>query len=425
MARHLVLLVLIFGSIVQPTRAVENTYRWESAHFVFCFITDDGTIHNLAWADQGLAMDFRFTIAVNSGRVGWRLLTDENVHELQESGFEIANHSRTHGLAGLPPDCPMPPAGSLLGYWECAVDPSEAMVSFQAEIERDSLAEFAETPVEEIRTFAYPRHMHTRAIIDGLVSEGYLGARQAENSSFLTYSNGDFTVPARNSWSGGISLFRVPLAHYCSIFFGDHSAIPPVHFSYEEFRAATLPYVLDARERGGIFALYAHHCGDDDDSMGDLNYGSGGITAEELGWIIDLVREFGGRVMTFGDAVSYYQSRTTMNEIDGDLVWAPPTAASPIAGTPILDHLGAYPNPFNPLTEIHFTVDRESDVVVSVFDAAGRRVRLLGPDHFRAGSHRTRWDGRDQRGRPLPSGTYFGRIEAGGQSVTRPMTLLR
>src|SRR3989339_1312557 len=83
-----------------------------------------------------------------------------------------------HGLAGYLPN---PSAGSLLGYFQCEGDPVLMMQEFSEEIDRARVAEFVGLPVQAVRSFAYPRHYHTKAIIDSLRAEGYLGARWAEN----------------------------------------------------------------------------------------------------------------------------------------------------------------------------------------------------------------------------------------------------
>jgi flagellar hook assembly protein FlgD len=53
----------------------------------------------------------------------------------------------------------------------------------------------------------------------------------------------------------------------------------------------------------------------------------------------------------------------------------------------------------------------------------GREVRTLVTGFAGAGPHTTEWDGRDDRGVALPSGTYFARLVAGGAAVSR--TLIR
>ena len=47
----------------------------------------------------------------------------------------------------------------------------------------------------------------------------------------------------------------------------------------------------------------------------------------------------------------------------------------------------AYPNPFNPQTQIPVTLARDGFVRLEVFDAAGRRVRTLHHGHLAAGQH--------------------------------------
>ncbi|MGD9548145.1 MAG: FlgD immunoglobulin-like domain containing protein [Candidatus Krumholzibacteriia bacterium] len=85
-----------------------------------------------------------------------------------------------------------------------------------------------------------------------------------------------------------------------------------------------------------------------------------------------------------------------------------------------------HPNPFNPRTTISFTLERSGPATVQVFDAAGRLVRsLLTGAILDAGDHALEWDGRDDAGRPVPSGTYLARLEASGITTVRKMALLK
>ena len=85
-----------------------------------------------------------------------------------------------------------------------------------------------------------------------------------------------------------------------------------------------------------------------------------------------------------------------------------------------------HPNPFNPATEIVFTLPAASPVSLHVYDAAGRRVRtLLDRAGCPAGETRATWDGRDEAGRPLPSGVYLYSVEAGGLDAARKAVLLK
>lgn len=98
------------------------------------------------------------------------------------------------------------------------------------------------------------------------------------------------------------------------------------------------------------------------------------------------------------------------------------------AGTPDSYSLNqAYPNPFNPATTIEFTVPSGADglVKIEVYNTAGQQVAKLVEETLSAGAYKTVWEGRDQSGQAVSSGTYFYRMEAGDFSATHSMTLLK
>ncbi|MBN2561176.1 MAG: T9SS type A sorting domain-containing protein [Phycisphaerae bacterium] len=85
-----------------------------------------------------------------------------------------------------------------------------------------------------------------------------------------------------------------------------------------------------------------------------------------------------------------------------------------------------YPNPFNPTTTIHFELQESATVRIQVLDLAGRKIRdLRSGELLDAGQHSLSWDGRDNAGRPMPSGVYLCRFEVGSHAETRKMTLVR
>ncbi len=85
----------------------------------------------------------------------------------------------------------------------------------------------------------------------------------------------------------------------------------------------------------------------------------------------------------------------------------------------------ASPNPFNPTTSIAYSLDRESDVRIAVYDVAGRRVTTLVSGTVAAGEHRVSWDGRDARGNNVASGVYLYVLEAGDVVEARRMVLVK
>jgi len=84
-----------------------------------------------------------------------------------------------------------------------------------------------------------------------------------------------------------------------------------------------------------------------------------------------------------------------------------------------------YPNPFNPVTTIQFVVNHDSQVSLRVFDVQGRAVRTLLNSYLAAGSRVVGWDGKDDSGRSLASGTYFLRLQGGGTYLSRTINLVR
>nr|MEE4267027.1 C25 family cysteine peptidase [Candidatus Krumholzibacteria bacterium] len=86
---------------------------------------------------------------------------------------------------------------------------------------------------------------------------------------------------------------------------------------------------------------------------------------------------------------------------------------------------GNHPNPFNPMTTIKFAVPRDGKVDVSVYDVAGRRVAQVLSEVMTAGRQSVTWTGRDDQGQAVASGTYFYRVNAGGETVVGKMLLMK
>ncbi len=95
---------------------------------------------------------------------------------------------------------------------------------------------------------------------------------------------------------------------------------------------------------------------------------------------------------------------------------------------PVVDaglNLAAYPNPFNPRTAIRFELPEARTVRLDIFDLTGRLVRSLHNGSLAAGTHEMTWQGRDDAGRSLPSGTFYCRLIAGNAISSTPLTLLK
>lgn len=96
------------------------------------------------------------------------------------------------------------------------------------------------------------------------------------------------------------------------------------------------------------------------------------------------------------------------------------------ATQPEISGLSTAPNPFNPRTDLKFTLASTAPVTIVIHDVAGREVRRLLAGEIRsAGEQAVSWDGRDNAGRPAASGTYIARIRAGEAVASGVMVLVR
>lgn len=80
----------------------------------------------------------------------------------------------------------------------------------------------------------------------------------------------------------------------------------------------------------------------------------------------------------------------------------------------------AYPNPFNPVTKIEFTLPKSGVVKLEVFDIIGRKIRELVNGELDAGLHSVEFNGAN-----LSSGVYYYRLTANGLSEINKAILLK
>jgi hypothetical protein len=83
-----------------------------------------------------------------------------------------------------------------------------------------------------------------------------------------------------------------------------------------------------------------------------------------------------------------------------------------------------YPNPFNAQTRIDFSTDG-GNASLEIFNIIGAKIATVVDRNFGPGSYSVIWDGRDQTGRPISSGTYFYRLTNNGIHQTMRMTMLK
>ena len=83
------------------------------------------------------------------------------------------------------------------------------------------------------------------------------------------------------------------------------------------------------------------------------------------------------------------------------------------------------PNPFNPSTRINYSLDEPAQVSVKIFNINGQLIRSYEPGVQSSGSHSIQWNGLDEAGQRVTSGTYLYHVTIGDESITNRMLLLK
>lgn len=84
-----------------------------------------------------------------------------------------------------------------------------------------------------------------------------------------------------------------------------------------------------------------------------------------------------------------------------------------------------FPNPFNPVTTIRYSLPKQADVTFTIYNILGQEVLLSDSYSQPSGTYTWEWDGRDKNGREQSSGIYFYRLTTGEFTDTKKMLLIR
>jgi len=84
-----------------------------------------------------------------------------------------------------------------------------------------------------------------------------------------------------------------------------------------------------------------------------------------------------------------------------------------------------YPNPFNPITNIKYSIPKNSIVSLTIYDILGRQIIQLIDKEISAGAHNIVWDGKNNTGEHVSTGVYYYKLETDKFIKTRKMVLLK
>ena len=85
----------------------------------------------------------------------------------------------------------------------------------------------------------------------------------------------------------------------------------------------------------------------------------------------------------------------------------------------------AYPNPFNPVTTLHYDLPQDAMVNITIYDMMGRQVKALMSDSQTAGYKTIQWNATNDKNEPVSAGIYLYEINAGSFRKVRKMVLLK
>jgi hypothetical protein len=100
---------------------------------------------------------------------------------------------------------------------------------------------------------------------------------------------------------------------------------------------------------------------------------------------------------------------------------------APLVGVPEARSLevSSYPNPFNPITRIAYSMPQRGHLKIRVFNVRGELVRTLIDQVVDQGAGHVEWDGKDDHGDDVASGVYFCETRALQQRRVQKMALVK
>ena len=84
-----------------------------------------------------------------------------------------------------------------------------------------------------------------------------------------------------------------------------------------------------------------------------------------------------------------------------------------------------YPNPFNPIAYIPYTLESRSEVKINIYNTRGQVVKTFELGTQDKGYHRITWDGRDNDGSLCGNGIYYLVMKAGNSSFQQKAVLMK
>ncbi len=85
----------------------------------------------------------------------------------------------------------------------------------------------------------------------------------------------------------------------------------------------------------------------------------------------------------------------------------------------------SYPNPFNPSTQIQYSISSPVHITLSVYSVLGQHVKTLVNQKMNTGFHQVEWDGTNDKGLIVPTGVYFYKMSSTFGVESKKMLFIR
>jgi hypothetical protein len=90
-----------------------------------------------------------------------------------------------------------------------------------------------------------------------------------------------------------------------------------------------------------------------------------------------------------------------------------------------LQLLQNFPNPFNPITMINYSIPEDKNIKLTIYNIKGQLVKILVNEFQQKGRYTVNWDGKSDFGKQAASGIYFYKLSDGKNSKIKKMMLLK